>query len=156
MSKAIFMIDMPKCCGECPMSATDVCRHWSKKDAKTFPKGCPLKEMPKCMEEKNYTEELFKLIAENPDLPIVPMVDGEIVGDDCGRWIGAWGSSYIGEYILGADRVHFREDDDPSEIDTVLSEQFGEEYYSYICDDMEAYAGLPWIKAIIVNIDVPG
>lgn len=156
MSKAIFTIDMPKCCGECPMSATAVCRHWSMKEAKTFPKDCPLKEMPKCMEEKNYTEELFKLIAKNPDLPIVPMVDGEIVGDDCGRWLGAWGSSYIGEYILGEDQVHFRDDDDPSEVEKVLLEQHGYNYYSDTRDEYKVYAELPWIKAIIVNIDVPG
>ena len=33
-------------------------------------------------------KELLKHIQENPDLPIVPMVDGEIVGsDEYGRWL---------------------------------------------------------------------
>lgn len=39
------------------------------------------------------TEELLKLIKENPDLPIVPMVDSEVVQDDFGYWLGAWGAS---------------------------------------------------------------
>lgn len=43
MSKSIFIIDTPACCGECPMSCTDVCRKWSMKEARTFPKDCPLK-----------------------------------------------------------------------------------------------------------------
>lgn len=43
MSKSIFVIDTPACCGECPMSGTDVCRKWSMKEARTFPKDCPLK-----------------------------------------------------------------------------------------------------------------
>ena len=37
---------------------------------------------------KNNWEELFRLMQENPDLPVVPMVDGEIVGDDSGYWVG--------------------------------------------------------------------
>lgn len=43
MSKSIFIIDTPACCGECPMSRTGVCRKWSMKEARTFPKDCPLK-----------------------------------------------------------------------------------------------------------------
>lgn len=107
--------------------------------------------------EKENREELFGLMQENPELPIVPMVDYEIVADDSGRWLGSWGSSYIGEYLIGEEQVHFREDDDPSEVDKVLSERYGDDYYTDMTDEQEAeaYAGLPWIKAIIVNIDLP-
>lgn len=36
--------------------------------------------------QKERLDELFKLIKENPDLPILPMVDSEIVADDyCAR-----------------------------------------------------------------------
>lgn len=41
--------------------------------------------------EKNNRAELFKLIQENPDLPIVPMVDSDVVADDCGHWMGHGG-----------------------------------------------------------------
>lgn len=107
--------------------------------------------------EKENREELFRLMQENPELPIVPMVDYEIVADDIGRWLGSWGGSYIGEYLIGEEQVHFRENDDPSEVDKVLSEIYGDDYYTDMTDEQEAeaYAGLPWVKAIIVNIDLP-
>lgn len=102
-------------------------------------------------------EELFKLIADNPDLPIVPMVDSEIVADDgCSRWRGAWGGSYIGEYLTGKEFIYFREDNDPYEVDKVLTEMC-DDYNENTTDEeaAKAYAELPWIKAIIVNIDLP-
>lgn len=34
--------------------------------------------------ERENRKELFRLMQENPELPIVPMVDGEIPGDDSG------------------------------------------------------------------------
>lgn len=45
----------------------------------------------------------------------------------------------------------------PSEVDKVLSERYGDDYYTDMTDEQEAeaYAGLPWVKAIIVNIDLP-
>lgn len=52
MSKSAFIIETPNCCGECPMSATDVCRKWSMKEAKTFPKDCPLQKIPETEKER--------------------------------------------------------------------------------------------------------
>lgn len=103
-------------------------------------------------------EELFKLMLSDPDLPVVPMVDHEIVGDDFGRWLGAWGSSYIGEYLMGDERVYFRDDDDPSEVEQLICERQGEEIFKLLNDEeaKETYAEMPWVKAIIVNIDQPG
>ena len=43
--------------------------------------------------EKQNREELFRLMRENPDLPVVPMVDGEICGDDSGYWCGGMGDT---------------------------------------------------------------
>ena len=42
--------------------------------------------------QKEYINGLLELVKQNPDLPILPMVDSEIVGDDgyC-RWMGSWG-----------------------------------------------------------------
>ena len=105
--------------------------------------------------EKENREKLFQLMRENPELPVVAMVDSEIVADDgYNRWLGVWGCSYIGEYLVGEEQVHFREDDDPSEVDKVLSERYGDDYYTDMTDEQEAeaYAGLPWVKAIIVNM----
>lgn len=110
--------------------------------------------------EKQSRAELFKLMAENPDLPIVPMVDYEIVGDDCGRWLGAWGSAGVYEYIIAKnydERILFKSDDDI--FDTLERYMSDEEFEALPEDEAECipyYNKLPWIKAIIVNIDLPG
>ncbi len=46
MSKAVLVMDMPKCCGECRLSGTGACRKWNVKAAKGFPKDCPIRELP--------------------------------------------------------------------------------------------------------------
>lgn len=109
-------------------------------------------------QEKQNREELFRLMKENPDLPVVPMVDGEIARDDCGYWMASWGRSHVDEYLICdyAERIVFKSDDDV----------FGtlEDYLS--CDDFEKlpnvesecrpiYDELPWKKAIIVYIELP-
>lgn len=109
------------------------------------------------MAEKK-AEELFKLMADNPDLPVVPMVDSEIVADDgYNRWIGSWGCAYIGEYIKGEECIYFRDDEDDYEIEKLVEEMLGADN----CENMdfetyrEIYRKAKWIKAIIVNIDLP-
>lgn len=95
---------------------------------------------------------------ENPELPVIPFVDGEIVGDDWGRWIGSWGSVRLDEYLFPRyedQPILFRSDDDVcetlerflaiKELDELESE---EEY-------RKAYDALPWEKVIVVNIDLP-
>lgn len=104
--------------------------------------------------EKQNREKLLRLITENPDLPIVPMVDGEIAQDDgYGRWMGAWGSCCIGEYVIGKNRVCFRDGD----IEEAITETIGWPTYEKMTERQakEVYETLPWTKAIIVNIDMP-
>lgn len=105
--------------------------------------------------QKERLDVLFKLIKENPDLPILPMVDSEIVADDCcARWTGSWGSSEIKDYIIGAERVHFKDEDD---LENVLNDcTDGVDYWEVPEDVVEReYNNLPWVRAIVVNIDLP-
>lgn len=45
------------------------------------------------------TDKLIRLIKENPGLPVVPVVDGEIVGDDSYQyWLGHFGRSEVKGY----------------------------------------------------------
>lgn len=70
-------------------------------------------------------QNLVNLAKEHPDLPIVAMVDGEIVGgDDYCRWLGSVGNVELGEYVLYADR--FIDD----------REEFKEKYYNYNDDEL--------------------
>lgn len=108
--------------------------------------------------QKEKVAELLELIKENPDLPIAPMVDSEIVCDDsCGRWMGSFGGSHVGEYIMGEDKMYFRDDGDWGEIESLLSEVYGCGVFEEM-DDATAekiYREMPWIRAIIVAIDLP-
>lgn len=74
-----------------------------------------------------------------------------IAGLECGA------AATLESTLSGEEHLFFREDDDPSEVDRVLSERYGDDYYADMTgkQEAEAYAGLPWIKAIIVYIDLP-
>ncbi len=106
--------------------------------------------------EKKNRDKLFRLMRENPDLPVVPMVDYEIVQDGFGRWLGAWGSANIDEYLIADEQVYFKSYDDVMD---VLARFLNDEDYEALPDSKtecrEFYEALPWIKAIIVNINLP-
>lgn len=104
------------------------------------------------------TENLLKLIKQNPTLPIVPMVSGEIAADDCGYWLGEWGNAFVDEYLLDArhDKILFKDD---YEVCELLDLYLWPEEYDAIPDDeaeyKKVYDGLPWKKAIVVYINWP-
>ena len=110
------------------------------------------------------TRELLKLAAANPDLPIVPLVDYEVVCEDCGRWIGSIGSVSVGEYALFNDRYHDERED--------FKEHYFDYYYDELCErfnydpldeaenkelekHLDEVAERYFTKAILVNIDLP-
>lgn len=110
-------------------------------------------------------QELFKLIQERPDLPIVAMVDSEIVADDgYNYWLGEWGKCEIDRYIVHEDYgVIFYEQGRPDTVDIF------EKYFDYaecgIDEEMPDKQALPlmkakidtldWTEAIMVYIDLP-
>ncbi len=51
-------------------------------------------------------QELIKLITENPDLPIIAMVHGEVCGDDCRYWFGHCSSASVEEVGLIGERYY--------------------------------------------------
>lgn len=111
------------------------------------------------MDNKNINA-LLQLIQENPKLPIVPMVDSEIVGEEgFGRWSGTWGAARIDRYLVTKDdwepQIIFESDDTVLE---VLEKYLTDDEFERLPDDeaewQKVYDSLPWIRAIIVNIDV--
>ena len=105
--------------------------------------------------------EIIKLIEENPDLPVVPMVDSEVVADDGGCWLGKWGNCEVTEYYAGRERIHFKDDNDEED---VLNDMVGCKYshdpqgrdiYDLTDDEWDAiYKSIPWTKCIVVYITV--
>lgn len=87
----------------------------------------------------NHIENLLNLIRENPTLPVVPMVDCEVVGDDGGRWMGAFGYADVGEYALYNERFYQDRDD------------FKEDYYDFNDDEIcERFNYAPYINEVTV------
>lgn len=110
------------------------------------------------MSNKEKILEFIRLVQANPELPVLPMVDEEIVADNCCiRWMASIGNSYIKEYFVSKDAVYFRKDDDWGEINDLLTYLYGdkaakmtnEEALRHYQDDV------PWVKAIILEIDPP-
>lgn len=101
-------------------------------------------------------EKLIELIKENPDLPILPMVDAEVVEEDYGRWMGTWGNSRVDEYIITKEDVVFKSDDD---VFDVLEKYLPYKEFEKLPEDEDGcrkfYNNLPWMKAIIVDINLP-
>lgn len=113
----------------------------------------------KTTKEKKHSEELFKLMQENPELPVIPFVDAEIIGNDSGYWLGSWGSAMIDEYIIPPDGdypAQFKSDDD---VFDTLEKCLGYEEFEKLPETEEEcrpyYEDLPWKKAIIVYINLP-
>ena len=107
------------------------------------------------------TKELIQLIKENPDLPVVSMVSGNIVADDSyAYWLGSFARCDIDEYMIddwyGDGCVRFKSDD---EEDTII-EGIAEYKYGDCTDDdnwkrAKEFLKTLWKKAIIVYIEAP-
>ena len=111
----------------------------------------------KVMNEK--ITELLRLIKENSDLPILPMVDGEIcAGDDYGYWSGSWGTARVDEFLISKhnDSIHFKSDDDVFDVlERNLTDEEFEKLPETESECRPYFDALPWKKAIIVFIEMP-
>lgn len=115
-------------------------------------------------------EQLLNLVAQNPALPIVPMVEGEVCGDEYGRYVGEFGDCRIGEYALMDDMVYFDKEHFVEDLfsanDDMLCEAFGYRFAEPTEGDeaaerrldnfLYAIADKVFQPAIIVNIDCAG
>lgn len=85
--------------------------------------------------------KLIALIEENPDLPVMAMVDRDVVaGDDYGRWFASIGNSVIEEYAVYNDKC------------LIDREEFKEDYYNYMDEELcEMFNYNPRINKYTVN-----
>ena len=104
----------------------------------------------------NKTELFLEIVKENPTLPIIAMVDSEIVADEgYAWWLGSFGESFVGHYYNNDSRVYVREHEDENDIfeDCFCTEDFDEnitdEEISKVVDNLK------WIRAILVRIELP-
>ena len=112
----------------------------------------------------NNTQEFLELVKQNPDLPIVPMVDSDVCcGDEYGWWLGSFGSASIDEYISIEMRgeLRFFTKGEQCEIEEYFADNLADERdYDLHATEIDRIAhekaeALPWVKAIIVKIGLP-
>lgn len=99
--------------------------------------------------------QLLDLMKENPHLPVVPMVDYEVVADDgCCYWMGSWGNARVDLYLTAKERILFKGQDDS--YDVLLHFMDSDKVDNMTMEEMDkACDELPWKKAIVVYIETP-
>lgn len=113
--------------------------------------------MKKKQIQQENIKKLLKLIEENPDLEIMPMVDSDCVpSDDFSYWCANWGEPEIDEYYLSDERIYFK---------SIDFEELVEKNMEFCEQEVEMYEGeseelaikevdkLNWVKAIVVHIN---
>ena len=109
------------------------------------------------------TSEVAKILRENSNLPILCMVDGDLVADEsCRRWAGCVGSVEVKEYVCVdpedfctyGQAIFWKEDQDEL-IDLMCDRVPDDEYDEFHKKAEEKVAKLDWIKAIVLYIDLP-
>ena len=109
--------------------------------------------------------ELLRLVAENPSLPVVPMVYSEVVQDEgYAWWLGSFGEVSVDEYVIFKsskyDDGKYYTKGDEDEIEEIIAEWVSEENPQMSESEVFAEAhrqaeALPWRKAILVYVDLP-
>lgn len=103
-------------------------------------------------------EKLIELKNQNPNLPVIPMVESDVVmSDDECYWMGSFGESKICKYLLADNRVCIFSPDDIGEIEDVVPCFIGWKEYIEMTDKeaKEYYSNLPWMEAIFTHINLP-
>lgn len=105
----------------------------------------------------NLTKALMELINENPELPVITMVDSEVVSDDSyGRWYSSIGLAHVDEYVVykkhHSDNANIIYKDD---IDEIVEDLMGRDEALTDNQAERMAQDLTWKKAIFLNIELP-
>lgn len=112
-------------------------------------------------------KKLMKLAYDNPDLPVVPVLNCEVVpnSENC-HYMASFGCARLDKYLVCESRIHFYSDRfcfnseriDIEEIKFALDD-FGIDLDDIVSTNdnevYDLYERLPWVDAIIVSIDTP-
>lgn len=115
------------------------------------------------MKQSEKLTQLLELMQANPELPVIPCVDGDVVsGDEYYCWLGSWGESAVQEFVIGRERTYYREDD-ISEMNDVLCEHYDPELVDNMTEEdaeaaiRELHAREPEIERLYLDSKIlPG
>lgn len=102
--------------------------------------------------------KLLELVKENPQLPIVPMTNYEVIGGDSGYWLGCIETIEIREYAINEwnedDAVLFKDEFGAEDklIEAIAEYKYDGSEEDYECAEKEASE--MWTKAIIIRIGI--
>lgn len=109
--------------------------------------------------QQENVKELLRLIEENPDLRITPMVDSEIVADDgYNWWLGSFGRAQVDEIYALDERLYIRSADEDTLVERIYDDMSDradltdEEFEKMAKEIVAKYA---WEKVITVKINLP-
>ena len=106
-------------------------------------------------------KEILKLIDENPDLPVIPMVGQDIVADSFGEWTAEVGEAEIRKLCIYEDAVIFYDENtlktaglleldyDTLGIPESMSSGEANRRLKAFIDSLD------WLEAIIIHIETP-
>ena len=99
------------------------------------------------MKQSEKLTNLLELMQANPELPVIPCVDGDVVsGDEYYCWLGSWGESAVQEFVIGRERTYYREND-ISEMNDVLCERYDPELVDDLTEGEDAEAAIRELHA---------
>ena len=99
------------------------------------------------MKQSEKLTQLLELMQANPELPVIPCVDGDVVsGDEYYCWLGSWGESAVQEFVIGRERTYYREDD-ISEMNDVLCEHYDPELVDNMTEEETRAAAIRELHA---------
>ena len=103
-------------------------------------------------------KHLLKLIQENPELPIIPMIHWEVVGEDIGCWRGSWQEAFVDEMLEDKEGIQLRTGGDEDNlieevVDTI--NDWGKTEDEIREEASKIVANYDWKKCILVRIGLP-
>lgn len=99
------------------------------------------------MKQSEKLTQLLELMQANPELPVIPCVDGDVVsGDEYYCWLGSWGESAVQEFVIGRERTYYREDD-ICEMNDVLYERYDPELVDNMTEEETRAAAIRELHA---------
>lgn len=117
------------------------------------------KSISEIEKQKTRIEKLIQLTQENPNLRILPMVDGELGGCDFAYYAGSFINAKIDEVYYSDERIYFKSFDD-EELEEELLNKLEDENPtwsdSYLDEQVKAgVALLGWEEVIVIKIGLP-
>lgn len=115
--------------------------------------------MKKIEIQQDNIKQLLQLIAENPELEIIPMVSTECVGgDEYSWWSAEWGKAEIDEYYTSDERIYLKSTDSEDLVEEYIDIISGESEIVIPDESLQEMAefrvdSLEWVKAIMVHIE---